>query len=98
MLWYRKHLSREGMVLALADQDLMDKNFEEGDFLLSITSFYKGELIAREEVASLLGEAKIINAVGEGAVAVLLESGLTTKETIRKTAGIPHVQTVKITI
>lgn len=76
----------------------MDKNFEEGDFLLSITSFYKGELIAREEVASLLGEAKIINAVGEGAVAVLLESGLTTKETIRKTAGIPHVQTVKITI
>ena len=96
MIWCKKHNSPKGLILAMSDETLFGKTFEEGEFRLSITSFYKGELLEVKSIAPLLDEAVMINAVGEKAVEVILMAGLGSVDFVKKVDGIPHLQVLKI--
>ncbi len=98
MIWCRMHAGRKRAVLAIADEELMGMSFEEGEFVLSVNSFFKGELVREDEAAAMLKDAEIINAVGRKAVAVVLEAGLSDGGTVKRVGGVPHVQVVKINI
>lgn len=97
MIWCKQHNSPKGLILAISDENLLGKTFEEGEFCLSITNFYKGELLAKNAVTPLLDEAVMINAVGEKAVEVILAAGLGSADFVKKVDGIPHLQVLKIT-
>ena len=94
MLWFKRYLRGGDVVIALADEELMGKQFEEGDFLLKIGAFYRGELIDEEEARERVKEGTIINAVGERAVGVLIDLGLATEKSVKRVSGVPHVQSI----
>ena len=92
MLWVKRHSSQRGMVLAMADQDLMGRQFEEGDLVLSITAFFKGELVESEAALTDLKGVTVINAVGPVAVNAVLSCGLCHRAAVKRVDGIPHIQ------
>ena len=94
MLWARVYRRGKDTVLALADEELMGKSFEEGEFVLKVGKFYKGKLIDEKEAMELCKEATIINAVGERAVKVVLKAGLASERSIKRISNIPHIQVV----
>ena len=94
MLWSRVYRRRGEMVLALADEELMGKRFEEGELVLEVGKFYMGEKIEEEKAEELVKKATIINAVGERAVKAVIRAGMAREEHVRKIAGIPHIQVV----
>jgi len=94
VLWSKVYRRGKEVVLALADEELMGREFEEGEFVLRVDSFYRGELVDEEEAALLCRGATIINAVGERAVKTVINAGLATEGAVRKVAGVPHVQVI----
>jgi hypothetical protein len=51
----KKHYSNGRLVLAIADQELVNKKFVEKNRQLDLTtSFYKGEKIAKKEIVELV--------------------------------------------
>lgn len=89
MIWYKLY-KRHEIVLAIADEELMDREFEDGDSILKVGHFYKGELIDEGEIPNLLKQATVINAVGDRSVGTLVAEGLV--KTPMTVSGIPHVQ------
>ena len=98
MIWKRTYTKGNDFVLALADEDLMGKHFEEGDLVLDITTFYKGNLVESESLSDVIEKATIINAVGLRSTKILVDKGIITQEQIKKIAGISHIQFIKLSI
>ncbi|MBR9679697.1 MAG: DUF424 family protein [Candidatus Altiarchaeota archaeon] len=96
VIWTRQYKVGSDIVLAMADQGLMDKRFEQGEMILEISSFYRGKLVAPEQAAKLTGSANIINAVGEKTIKLLSDAGLITKENSKTIEGVPHIQIVMV--
>ena len=96
MLWCKEHESPKGLVLALADEELMGQSFEEGEFLLAVNNFFKGRLVETENVPAMLESARIINAVGRDAVSLVINANLATEDVVKQVSGIPHMQVFKI--
>jgi len=93
VIWCRLYRPGE-VVLAMADEELAGKEFEEGDFRLSVGLFYQGELVDEERAKQLLKDATIINAVGKRAVGLLIEAGLIKERFVKTVQGVPHAQAV----
>ncbi len=82
-------------VVAVCDDNLLGKKFEEGKLQLDLTSnFYKGEIKDEDETGDIIRNAYIVNIVGEKSVAVALKEGIIEKHHVIKIAGIPHAQAV----
>lgn len=80
-------------VVAIADEDLIGKKFEEGNFQLDVKeSFYKGEEKSSEEISQDLINMKLedatFNIVGNKAVELALENGIISEENISEIQGI----------
>jgi hypothetical protein len=86
-------------VVAIADPDLIDKKFEEGKLQLDIkSSFYQDSDLSKEELLNLIQKEKdndaTFNIVGENSIAIALESGIITKESVGKIQNIPYALTL----
>ena len=92
MIWCKTYTQGNNSILAIADEDLMNKVFEEGDCILTIGNFYKGELKTKEAIIELLDKATIINAVGLKSTSLLVEQKIISQEHIQKIGGISHIQ------
>lgn len=82
-------------ILAICDEDLIGKTFEEGELCLEVNEeFYKGEKKNKEEVLELLkdDEIKSINVVGKESVAVAVEAKVINKENVLFIDNVPHAQ------
>jgi len=85
-------------VVAIADKELIGKQFFEGKKQLDIKeSFYKGENenpLLKEEVKEMMidfaREDATFNIVGENSINCALEVGIITKEQVLKIDGIPY--------
>jgi len=81
-------------IVAVCDDELLGKKFEEGKLQLDVKeSFFKGKESSREEVLDIMRDMKLedstFNIIGEKSVQIALETGIITKEGIRKIANIP---------
>lgn len=81
-------------VIAMCDEELIGKKFDEGIKQLNVTeSFYKGQLITKKEAQSILHaqdkEDATFNIVGEKSVALALETDIIAKESIGYVNKIP---------
>lgn len=81
-------------VVALCDEDIIGKRFEEGERQLDLReNFYRGERITHEEAVALIrfqiGEDATFTIVGTKAVKAAIAAGVTSKEHIARVVGVP---------
>lgn len=80
-------------VVALADEELIGKKFEEGKKQLDVReSFYKGEEVSFDRAVRMLEDLRsddaTFNIVGEKSVKAALKAGILDEQNIGKVAGI----------
>ncbi len=80
-------------VVAICDEELLGKKFEQGKFQLDIKeSFYKGKLVSEKELIEIINnlsrEDATFNIVGENSVNVALKEGIIIEEGIGEIQGI----------
>jgi len=96
MIYIKIHKTKENGLIAVCDENLIGKKFEEGDLCLNVSNkFYKGELMDESSAEKILIEANNINFVGENAVNLGLKLGLILKEHILVIKGVKHAQSCK---
>ena len=99
MILVKVHKKQDSKILSLCDDDLINKKFEEVDLQLDLTSdFYKGDKMAKDEVRKILLNYRIINAVGQRSVNLLLEFNLIDVDRILYVQNIPHAECVNLNI
>jgi len=81
-------------IVAICDNELLGKKFEEGKKAIEIKeSFFKGEEKTEEEILKIIeestGEDATFNIIGKNSVNVALKSGLVRPEGIIKIRGVP---------
>jgi hypothetical protein len=82
-------------VVAVADSNLIGKQFEEDNKQLDIKeSFYKGNEVSEEQVIKIIQnlakEDATLNFVGEKAIKAALQAGIISQEGIKKIQDIPY--------
>ncbi|MFP3131997.1 MAG: DUF424 family protein [Candidatus Nanopusillus sp.] len=89
MILLRKYRDNYGYVLVLCDKDLYGKTFEEGEFVLELNEFFKGD--EREKIDEKdFEDIYFIYAVGEESINILKEKRIIEEKDIKKIAGIPY--------
>jgi hypothetical protein len=81
-------------IVAVCDDELVGKRFEEGELQLNLASdFYKGDKYSDKAlVGDMIRNADVINLVGTVSVSLGLEEGLIEKEQVINISGVPHAQ------
>jgi len=86
-------------VLALCDKELLGKKYEEVDLQLDLTSnFYKGKEMTKDKVREILPDFRIINAVGQRSVNLLIEFNLVDTNRILYIQDIPHAECINLNV
>ncbi len=89
--WIKIH----GPVLAVCDEEVLGCVFEDGDIYFEVKeSFYKGELVDKQQLIKLLMNMRNINIIGNNAVSIADSLGMVSK-TIN-ISGVKHAIIVKI--
>ena len=94
-MYLKIHRNGEYEIVALCDEDLIGKIFEEGKLIINVTeSFYKGEKINEEEAVEALKNAGYIYVVGKESVQLCIKLGLVEDKNILRIKGVPHAQII----
>ena len=94
-MWVKVHKSSRSVV-AICDEDLLGKKFEEGIRQLDLReSFYKGENLEEKELINLIRleskEGSTFNIVGKESIKCALNAGIIEKNSWSKVKGIPFI-------
>jgi uncharacterized protein len=96
-MYVKKHESKDRIVFAVCDEDLIGKKFQEGDLVLDVSErFYKGEKKTNEEIKEIFMNSSNINLVGKKTINFALKLGILNKDSIITVDGIPHAQIVEV--
>ncbi|MCL4411126.1 MAG: DUF424 family protein [Candidatus Marsarchaeota archaeon] len=100
MIYYKEHLIDEGVIIAICDENLIDKVLEDGDLFMDISSysdFYKGELIDPNADLKLdLREFNSANVVGSESVAFAIKNFLISKDNVKMVGKVPYAHSYKV--
>jgi hypothetical protein len=89
MILVKKYRDSYGYALVLCDKNLYGKKFEEGEFVLELNEFFKGE--EREKVDEKdFEDIYFIYAVGEESINILKEKKIIEEKDIKRIAGVPY--------
>jgi hypothetical protein len=82
-------------VIAICDEDLLGKKFEDGKRVLDVReNFFKGEKIEESKLLELMQEFvksdATFNIIGEKSVSIAIKAGIITKDGIKRIKGIPY--------
>ena len=92
MIYIKIHEAEDRTILALCDEDLLGKTFEEHDFILEVKEpFFGKEKKGKEFLTELIKNASNINAVGKETIQFCLDLKIISKEDIKEIQGIPFV-------
>lgn len=98
MFWGKFFVVKNDLLLAMCDDDLLDKKI--GDSRLEVTvskQFYGEKFIESEsDAVKYMGAAGIGNLIGRRIVTLAERNGFVTKENVISIGGIPHAQFVKL--
>jgi hypothetical protein len=83
-------------VVAVCDEELIGKVFEEGDFQLDVKeNFYRGETFSGDEAIRILQDMALedatFNIVGKESVEAAIAAGIIEEESVGEIGGIPFV-------
>tara|TARA_Y100000310_G_scaffold159627_1_gene159269 strand:- start:30407 stop:30691 length:285 start_codon:yes stop_codon:yes gene_type:complete len=94
-MYVKIHRTKDQEIIAICDEDLLGKKFEEGRLMLDVKeSFYKGEKKTDEETLEIMKKADILNIVGKKSINLAIKNKIISKDHIIKIKGIPHAQLV----
>jgi len=97
MFWGKIFPTKYDLVIAICDEDLIDREIEMKSQKIKISkSFYGGRLIDEALAVKAMKKATIGNLMGKNIVALAEKNGFITKENIISISGTPHAQFVKI--
>ena len=94
--------SAHGSVVAVCDRELVGRRYEEGEFVLDLTTnfFFEEGLTKEVDDVSVIVEAVkesfTSNIVGNRIVEALVEHGVINKNGVKNIAGIKYAMTFKI--
>lgn len=93
MIYLKIHRIKEKELVAVCDENLICKKFEEENLCLDVSDkFYRGDLMDEISAEEILMNADNINLVGRDAVNLGLKLGLILKEHILVISGVKHAQ------
>lgn len=100
MFWGKVFGAKREIVLAICDDDLLDKKIKTKKLEVKISKKFYGERIIEDETTAvrMMGRCTIANLTGERIVALAQKHGFITKENIISIGGIPHAQFVKLEV
>jgi hypothetical protein len=94
-MFYKLHKTKQGHVLAVADEDLIGKHFEfnETDVFVN-PRFYGDKKASKEWLIKEMQSNEIIsvNLIGKESVAAGIAAGVIDKEKVIKIGKVPHAQ------
>ncbi len=95
---YMRVIETEGeKIVAICDEELLGKRFDEGDVVLYVDpKFYGGSLVPISVAIMEASDATIINMVGERIVQAAINAGLVHPQAVLRVGGVPHAQVIKM--
>ena len=97
MFWSKVFTTKEEIVVAICDEELLDKKVEFKGHMVRITKkFYGGERIDEKEAVELMEKATIGNLFGKRIIKLAEKHGFIGKENVIRVGGIPHAQFAKM--
>ena len=94
-MWVKIHKSSRRAVIAICDNDLLGKKFEQDIRQLNVSeSFYKGQQMSKQEVLNLMkieSSKATFNIVGKDSIQSAIEIGIMDKTAIKKIKNIPFI-------
>ena len=92
----RERETPEGLLVSVADADIVGETFEERDVSLTVTEeFYAGDdadEVDEDAVVESLTRATVANIVGERAVNVAVDAGIVDEDRVLHIDGTLHAQ------
>lgn len=100
MFWGKVFLVKREIVLAICDDDLLDKKIKTKKFDIKVSKEFYGEKIIEDEATAvrMMGRCTIANLIGKRIIALAKKHGFITDENIISIGGIPHAQFVKLEV
>ncbi len=97
MFWAKAFRTRYEIVVAICDENLLDKELGWRGLKIKVTKSFYGEKLVDERIAiKLMEKATIGNIFGKNIVALAKKNGFITKENIILIDDVPHAQFAKI--
>jgi len=97
MFWCKVFTTHYGLVVALCDEDLLDKVIKTKKLEVKVSKhFYGGKLVNENIARKLLQKATIANLTGKNIVEIAARDGFIMKENVIFFDEVPHAQFVKI--
>lgn len=97
MFWSKVFNAKYDLVVAICDEELIDKKIDTKKFEIKVSKNFYGEKTVDEKIAvKLMEKATIGNLIGKDIVALAKKNGFITKENIISINGVPHAQFVKL--
>ncbi|MFB6189209.1 MAG: DUF424 domain-containing protein [Halapricum sp.] len=85
--------TKEGLLVAVCDADVLGETFEAGEVSLTVTEeFYDGDPADPDTVSESLARCSTANLVGEDAVGLAIEQGFVDPENVMELDGTRHAQ------
>ena len=92
-IFVKIHKSQDKEIVAVCDEELINKKFEDKDFRLDVSEeFYKGKKMDEDKILDIMKKAETLNIVGKRSINLALKNGIIIKENVIKIKGIPHAQ------
>jgi len=93
MFWVKVQYLGEHVFVTVVDEELLGKEFKEGNIVLDIDeNFFKGELLDEELALSRMEVATSLYVIGERAVKLAIEARMIHPEAVKRVKGVPYAQ------
>jgi len=90
------HRAQGKILVAICDEEILGKEFREGDIVLSVPpSFYKGEKVDLRQAIELIRIADIAVITGKRIVTELIREGLASPLSVLKVGDQLHMQIIR---
>ena len=98
MFSYKVFRQGEDVLLAVSDSDLLGKTLNENDLAVRVDEGFYSEKSSdnEEEIAELMANATIVNAIGEKTISLMIKRKFIDQENILRIEGVPHAQVIKL--
>lgn len=100
MFWGKVFAVKREIVLAICDEELLDKKIKTKKVDIKVSKHFYGEKVIEDEAMAvrMMGRCTIANLIGKRVVALAKKHGFITDENIISIGGIPHAQFVKLEV
>ncbi|WP_458187757.1 DUF424 domain-containing protein [Haladaptatus sp. NG-WS-4] len=93
----RERETKEGLLVAVCDDDVLGETFEAEDVSLTVTEeFYAGDEVDEGEVVDSLARASVANIVGTDAVTLAIKEGFVDESNVLDLDSTRHAQFLRM--